>query len=59
MREPVLQWGDDILPMSQAPSSWLVDRANCAWEKGPLCDEHWDDDFRRRYAAILLRERGL
>lgn len=62
MREPMIQpKGGDFMPFSQAPN-WLLElrasgktyRVPC-----PLEDGGWyDDDFRKRYAALLLQERG-
>lgn len=59
VREPhfqILPAGEQI-PYSHAPSEWLK---NCGSD-GPNLEEleHHDTDFRRRYAAILLKERGL
>lgn len=63
MREPVFVSPDgSLVPYSAAPLHALRFRAGfhgdpCP-EKGPHPDEYPDWDFRRRYAAILLAERG-
>ena len=63
MEEPkVGEWNDvgeavDFLPFSQAPSERLRSRILIGG-KNVSGAAHYDDDFRRRYAAILLRERN-
>lgn len=55
MKEPMI----NRVRYSEAATSDLKNRLADWVYKGPLADEWYDDDFRRRYAAILLRERGL
>jgi hypothetical protein len=63
MREPLIALVDDeiaAIPYSAATVEQL--RARAAGKqiyKGSTCNDHYDPDFRRRYAALLLQERGL
>ena len=62
MREPTMDLGSESVPFSQAPVIFL--RAVIASPSivGGVTYEFYPDedrDFHRRYAAILLRERGL
>lgn len=61
MKEPLIRWPSRGVPewtsYSQAPIHVLQNVSNS--KKNPGADEFYDKDFRMRYAAILLRERGL
>jgi len=68
MREPRVFRHHGVIidvPYSAAPLSALCDRAagygvrqSSHPDAAQDCAEFFDPDFRRRYAAILLRERG-
>ena len=55
MREPML----DKIPYSQASTTSLQKVLIGHVYKGSEAPAEYDPDIRRRYAAILLRERGL
>jgi hypothetical protein len=69
MREPLFHWASqgitDWTPYSAAPIKVLRIFAAGGGIKDPNTPDYLksglptDNDFRRRYAAILLRERGL
>lgn len=63
MKEPEILWPSQGIvqwtPYSVAPAKSLAFIAAGGGTKSPTADEWFCPDFRRRYAAILLRERGL
>lgn len=61
MREPHIKLnGDaDYVSFSMASRRALELYLAGRIERAPSAGEWYDADFRRRYAAILLRERGL
>jgi hypothetical protein len=66
MKEPIAivefaDGGEARLAYSLMPLYMLKSRAGgrVVWNAGEPLDPDFDPDFRRRYAAILLRERGL
>lgn len=60
MREPTGYWARCETPYSQLPTEGLKFMASALPDQpdAPPCEEDRDLDFRRRYAAILLAERG-
>lgn len=50
--------GTDLL-YSQAPVRHLRDQVSGRIPRDVNAEDYVDMDFRRRYAAILLKERGL
>lgn len=63
MKEPTVRWPRkgflNYVPFSSAPLELLKGVVALGQTNNDLKDEWFDVDFRRRYAAILLRERGL
>ena len=53
--EPKMVWPSYSEPYSQTESEWLKLKVSGRLAPTSPQDDH---DFRRRYAAILLRERG-
>ena len=61
MKEPACYLGDEYWPYSEAPVWMLQRRAGGTFDSTHLLEypDDFDLDFRKMYAAILLRERGL
>lgn len=61
MKEPCFtrQSTGEQIPYSQAPIFVLQRIGEIRISPNPEHPECYDQDFRRRYAAILLKERGL
>lgn len=62
MREPALLYRDGkFVPFSQVSTAHLRDYLVNEYERVPdgnPPNDHYSRDFRRQYAAILLKERG-
>lgn len=50
---------DSFVPFSQAPVEFLKLRVAIGATNKDPSNEHYDDSFRRMYAARILKERGL
>lgn len=61
MREPAMVNPKTMvtLPYSQCPSEWLKLAGTLSKTKDSEENEFFSYDFRKRYAAILLKERGV
>ena len=59
MREPMIEIDGVDVPYSLT-DAWRLQRRATGQMGANRCEhpESYDPDFRRRYAAILLRERG-